>query len=233
MSSSAQNNVLSQFVNCPTLTFRVLLLFLMRFVCLPESMYFLPFMRSFVSCLNSSISCSYSLFPMPSVSVCVCHIPFYLMLLFVSHSTVSLCPSFIQWCLLSSWIWLCEFFLDGWLKAFPALAFPREVSVLALTTPKSVALKEDSVSLSSESLLAFFVLLLFLCPMQCRSSVKTSWPPASPKKDSHHLADEGGSRTVQSKKITTWLVFHSSKQVNKVYLKKYDPNKWGKFIMFK
>jgi len=36
---------------------------------------------------------------------------------------------------------------------------------------------------------------------------------ASPKKDSHHLADEGGSRTVQSKKITTWLVFHSLKGI--------------------
>lgn len=69
MSSSAQNHVLSQFVNCPTLSFRVLLLFLMRFVCLPESMYVLPFMRSFVSCLTL-------LFHVPTHSsqcqVCVC-----------------------------------------------------------------------------------------------------------------------------------------------------------------
>lgn len=171
MSSSAQNNVLSQFVNCPTLTFRVLLLFLMRFVCLPESMYFLPFMRSFVSCLTL-------LFHVPTHSsqcqVCVC-VSYPLLFDVVLCFSLNCVLSSFFYSMVSSFIVdLAWWILPWWLtQSIPCSIPSGSFCACTVSDPKiSCTQPEDSVSLSSESLLAFFVLLLlFLSPVQCRSSV--------------------------------------------------------------
>ena len=75
---------------------------------------------------------------------------------------------------------LAWWILPWWLtQSIPCSIPSGSFCACTVSDPKiSCTQPEDSVSLSSESLLAFFVLLLlFLSPMQCRSSVKTSWPP--------------------------------------------------------